>query len=214
MDFGAENQIFGVFVFDGDCGICTKSVQFLKYVVAAKLDFVPYQVASLDEMGITKEDCQRAAQLIAFSGERFQGFDAFRLALGSSPSKELHLVAKIMKMRMVRTVGSWVYDKVASGRHNGALGGRGCRLPQTHGSAKTENRTEAWERIKADKSTKFAFELNSLIGEPEEIMTEWSYFRHQLNLVSVSFLIAAVLLSMRILFDDIIGYPFGWQMFS
>ncbi len=64
-------------LFDGDCGICTKSSELVKWIDASQRFVVqPYQSfseAELAQFGITYAQCDKKLQVIAKSGKVHQG---------------------------------------------------------------------------------------------------------------------------------------------
>ena len=52
-------------VYDGDCGFCTTCVHLMQRLRLDRgLEVVPWQLADLDALGLTAEQCQTAVQLV------------------------------------------------------------------------------------------------------------------------------------------------------
>ena len=209
-------KISDIFVFDGDCGICTKSVEFLKHVVGAKFIFVPYQLAPLSQLELTEEECQKAAQVVPKIGIRSEGYDAFEAAFRSSANLLPRFLAGLMRFSIVRFFGLFVYSRVAKARHTGALGDAAgaCRLPTKHQVENAFDRSQGWKMLEASRPMDDSAVVDSLTRSRQEVYDEWTEFRRQLALVGAQWAIASLLLAIRIVYDKIVGYGWGWQMFS
>lgn len=68
-------------VFDGRCGFCTRSVEWLLARCREPFHAVPWQSISLGELGLTEREVQRAAFWIEPTGRRFEGAQAVARAL-------------------------------------------------------------------------------------------------------------------------------------
>ncbi len=104
-----------VFYYDGYCGMCLRLVQWLERMDSrGRIVWIPYQ--SLDEppTGITWEDMDRAAYLVADSGEISEGFYAIRALLTKLPA--LATVGALMWLPGVSLIGAPVYRLVARNR--------------------------------------------------------------------------------------------------
>jgi len=206
----------GLFVFDGDCGICTKSVEFLRHVVETDLRFIPYQVANLDDFGLTEQDCQRAAQVVFPNGGRNEGYDSFRISFLRSAHAMSRAIGFVMSIRVVRFVGRYIYSRVAQGRHTGALGDMAgaCRLPETSPTQLSGSRSERWAKLAVER-VELDDDLVDIVTQSRgDVMEDWGIFRRQAWLVSAQWAVGALLLGMRLTYDTVIGYGWGWQMFS
>ena len=74
-------------IFDGDCGICTQAVRQARKMRNSRVyRFLPYQSfsdASLIEMGLTRERCRAAVQLVTNGNHAATGaFAVNRFLLG------------------------------------------------------------------------------------------------------------------------------------
>lgn len=209
-----EEEIF--FIFDGDCGICTRAVELLRHIVRTTLVFVPYQIAPLHELGLTSKDCNRAAQVVSELGTREEGYDAFRFAFLSSPLLSARLVAWFMTRGLVRPMGRFVYSRVALARHSGVFGGEigACRLPPTDSAKKASGRVGGWQKLKSSHSNNPKSVVDTITLQGEEVLANWGRFTKQLMLVSSVWALGAILLAMRLIYGSIVGYGWGWQMYS
>lgn len=68
-------------LFDGDCGICTASADFLVRRVRSAADVRPYQWADVDAYGLTEADCAAAVQWVGEDAQVKSGSRAVMAAL-------------------------------------------------------------------------------------------------------------------------------------
>jgi predicted DCC family thiol-disulfide oxidoreductase YuxK len=68
-------------LFDGDCGFCTTSAEFLRRRLPSVIDVVPWQHVDLEEIGLTVADVSTAAYWVTASGMTFRGHRAVGQAL-------------------------------------------------------------------------------------------------------------------------------------
>ena len=185
----------GIFVFDGDCGICTQSVEFLKHVVQTNLRFIPYQVANLDDLGLTEVDCQRAAQVLFPGVAPSEGYDSFRIGFLRSPHAISRTIGWVMSFRVVRFAGQFIYLRVAQGRHTGALGdiAGACRLPEKLPTQMSGSRRQGWEKLAAKRGDSDEDLVDLLTRSREDVMSEWGAVRRQVWLLSVPWAVGALL---------------------
>ena len=54
-----------LFLYDGDCGFCTRSADVLRSLAPRGIEVVPYQRADLARFGVTAAQCRAAAALVA-----------------------------------------------------------------------------------------------------------------------------------------------------
>ncbi|MFW5925551.1 MAG: thiol-disulfide oxidoreductase DCC family protein [Myxococcota bacterium] len=70
-----------VLIFDGRCGFCTRSVEWLKPRVREAVRFEPYQVLDLSLHGLTREEASRHAWWVEPDRRRYRGHLAVGRAL-------------------------------------------------------------------------------------------------------------------------------------
>ncbi|MCE9501448.1 MAG: DUF393 domain-containing protein [Leptospira sp.] len=116
-----------VFIYDGDCGFCTKAAKALKGLDKThKMEVVPFQTLSHDaRSGISEEEFRQKAYL--FSGnEKFAGASAinkaYSIAMGTGWAYKLYTFP------VVRQIEDFVYTIVAKNRHKLPGGKPECKL--------------------------------------------------------------------------------------
>ena len=125
-------------VFDGDCGFCTSSAQW----VAARLErpghptarLVPWQRADLAALGTTETRAQREVLWVAPDGALAGGAEAFAcwLRFAGQPYATL---GRVMGWPLVRELAAAVYRSVARNRQRLPGGTPACALPTPVGEA-------------------------------------------------------------------------------
>ena len=65
-----------VLVFDGDCGFCTRCVEWGRRRIGAMPSAVAYQAADLAALGLTEAQCAAALQYVARDGHVYAAHDA------------------------------------------------------------------------------------------------------------------------------------------
>ena len=129
-------------VFDGDCGFCTTSAQW----VAERLDrpgrrtahLVPWQGTDLDALGTTADRAQREVLWVAPDGTVAGGAQAFAswLRFAGQPYATL---GRVMAWPLVRQLAAVVYRLVANNRQRLPGGTPACALPTPTGGAPGPN---------------------------------------------------------------------------
>ncbi len=124
-------------IFDGDCGFCTASVQWL----AARFNqgdgrdpqLVPWQFTDLALLGTTQERTEHEALWVTPEGEISGGGQAFAQWLQYRPGP-FRPLGRLMGLPVIRTVVAGVYRLVADHRDLMPGGTPACALPPTQRS--------------------------------------------------------------------------------
>jgi len=121
-----------------------------------------------------------------------------------------------MSWAIVRPIGRFVYTRVALARHSGVFGGESgaCSLPQSAATTVATDRDKGWNNLKLSQSVNPKQVVDMITRHREEVFEEWEGFTKQLTLVSAVWALGTILLVMRLIYGSIIGYGWGWQMFS
>lgn len=106
-----------MFLFDGQCGFCTRWAEWLARRLPEGHDVRPYQsIERLDEFGLTEADVRAASYWVEPSGELHGGPRAFAAALrrgrGLWP-----VLGVVLGLPVVRSIAAAVYGWVARNRH-------------------------------------------------------------------------------------------------
>jgi predicted DCC family thiol-disulfide oxidoreductase YuxK len=119
-------------IFDGDCGFCTSSTQWLAGKLHRRLGpnarLVPWQFTDLAALGTTAQRAQREVLWVATNGTIHGGAAAFADWLkfrGGAYAIPGHL----MSLPLVRSLAAAVYRVIAKNRHRMPGGSPACALP-------------------------------------------------------------------------------------
>jgi len=112
----AENSL-PVFIFDGDCGFCTMSVNFMTRWIRPRATILAWQFADLDALQLTQTQCTQAVQWVPRSGPHSSGAAAVANALRSSPVP-WPVVGALIATPGIRVLADRVYKLVAKNRYH------------------------------------------------------------------------------------------------
>ncbi|MBX6750245.1 MAG: DUF393 domain-containing protein [Micromonosporaceae bacterium] len=121
-----------VFLYDGDCGFCTRCAQFLRRRVRPPVQIVAWQAVDLTPLGVTAAECAEAVQYV--SGERVSAgpaaiADLLRTVVGRR-GLVWRLLGWVLARRAVVALAWPAYRWVARHRHRFPGGTAACELPR------------------------------------------------------------------------------------
>jgi predicted DCC family thiol-disulfide oxidoreductase YuxK len=120
-----------VLVFDGDCGMCTRSAELAARRFRPSpdaFDISPAQRLDLGALGLTVAECDAALQWVGADGRVSSGQDAVaRMLLASRPWARP--LGALLLLPGVNTLAGIVYRWVARNRHRLPGGTPACSLP-------------------------------------------------------------------------------------
>lgn len=117
-------------VFDGDCGFCTRSIEWGRRRIARMPAAVPYQRADLVALGLTVEACRTAVQFVDAAGRVSAGERAVAGLLRSA-GLPWSPIGAVLSAPGIRPVAGLVYRWVARNRHRLPGASDACALPPT-----------------------------------------------------------------------------------
>ncbi|MCQ9353123.1 DUF393 domain-containing protein [Corynebacterium sp. 153RC1] len=112
-------------LFDGDCGFCSASVEWLKRKV--EFEAVPFQFSECQEFGISETEMNSQVWLIE-DDEKYGGAVAFARLLGKSQLMVLRHFGAFLLLPGVKFIAQKVYALEAKYRHLLPGGTPACRL--------------------------------------------------------------------------------------
>jgi predicted DCC family thiol-disulfide oxidoreductase YuxK len=119
-------------VYDADCAFCTRSAQFARRWVDRRGRYAvrPWQQLDLGALGLTAEQCVRAAQFVTATGEVRAGHRAVASALvhGAPPLRPL---GSLLLVPGVSWLAARLYAAVAAHRHDLPGGTAACRVDES-----------------------------------------------------------------------------------
>jgi predicted DCC family thiol-disulfide oxidoreductase YuxK len=118
-----------VLVFDGDCGFCTTTANWIKKNSKVALDIAPYQWTDLSVYGLTTEEAAAKVQLV-IGGKIFAGHNCMAKLLLIQPNVFLKLVGAVMVMPGVNPISAKAYEWIAANRQKLPGGTPACKMPR------------------------------------------------------------------------------------
>lgn len=117
-------------VFDGDCGFCTTTRNWLEAHLPRFPEAVPWQWADLDELGLTRDD---VADFVWYLTRRhsYAGARAFAELLKAQPTVGLRFAGWLLATPPFSIAAALGYNVIAAHRHRLPGGTPACALPRT-----------------------------------------------------------------------------------
>jgi len=120
-------------IFDGDCGFCTTSANFIVRWIRPEAHVVPWQHVNLAELGLTEQQCTEAVQWVTTNGSIRSGSQAI-MAMLATASAPWRVLGRIGESPPVAVLADRCYRWIAA--HRGMLPGAtpACAQPITASS--------------------------------------------------------------------------------
>jgi predicted DCC family thiol-disulfide oxidoreductase YuxK len=116
-------------VFDGDCGFCTTTANWIKKNSRVALEIAPYQWTDLEQYGLTTEEAAAKVQLVV--GDKvFAGHNCMAKLLLIQPNVFVKLVGAVMVMPGIEPISARLYTWIAANRQKLPGGTPACKLPR------------------------------------------------------------------------------------
>jgi predicted DCC family thiol-disulfide oxidoreductase YuxK len=118
-----------ILVFDGDCGFCTTTANWIKKNSRVAIEIAPYQWAELEQYGVTADEAAAKVQLVV--GDKvFAGHNCMAKLLLIQPNVFLKLVGAVMVMPVIEPISAKLYTWIAANRQKLPGGTPACKLPK------------------------------------------------------------------------------------
>ena len=121
-----------VLLYDGDCAFCSSSVRLLQRFVAQLPAIEPFQLADLEPLGVTTEQCAAALQWIGADGRRAEGERAIAQVLVDAGTG-WRILGRLLRLPGVSWCAGVVYRWVARNRHRLPGGTPECAVRSSQG---------------------------------------------------------------------------------
>jgi predicted DCC family thiol-disulfide oxidoreductase YuxK len=104
-----------VLVFDGDCGFCTTTANWIKENSKIAIEIAPYQWTDLNQYGLTTEEAAAKVQLVV--GDKvFAGHYCMAKLLLIQPNVLLKALGALMVAPGLNLISAKVYEWIAANR--------------------------------------------------------------------------------------------------
>ena len=117
-------------IFDGDCGFCTTSVNWLKSRLPYFPEAQPWQWIDLDSLGLSEDDVTHYAWVVT-SRHQYAGHLAFAAILRMQPSPGLRFLGHLTSTVPFSWVAALGYQLVARNRQRLPGGTPACAMPRS-----------------------------------------------------------------------------------
>lgn len=115
-----------VLVFDGDCSFCTSCARLLERI-GPQAEIVAWQLADLDELGITAAQAAEAVRWIEADGTVRAGHEAIAAALGTA-GRPWRVAGRAILLPAISPLAAAGYRLIARNRHRLPGGTPACRV--------------------------------------------------------------------------------------
>ena len=102
-------------LFDGDCAFCTSCARLLERI-GPEAEIVAWQLADLDELGITEEQAAAAVHWVEADGTVRSGHEAIAAAL-STAGRIWRIPGRALLLPGISPLAAEAYRLVADNRH-------------------------------------------------------------------------------------------------
>jgi predicted DCC family thiol-disulfide oxidoreductase YuxK len=117
-------------IFDGDCGFCTSSVNWLRRNLPVMPEAAPYQWTDLGRYGLTTAEASAKLRMVV-DGEVFAGHLAVSAILRHQPTAPWRFAGWLLASPPFSPIGAAVYALVARNRQRLPGGTPACAMRPT-----------------------------------------------------------------------------------
>ena len=114
-------------IFDGDCGFCTTSANFIVKESKPEVTSIPYQWAELQEFGLSREQAEKKVY-VNVDGKNYSGHKAVAKLLRMQPNYLLRVIGGLALVPPFTWAGAGIYWLTAKYRHKLPGGTPACKL--------------------------------------------------------------------------------------
>ena len=116
-----------VLIFDGDCGFCTSTSNFIKAKTSVPMEIHPWQFIDVSEYGLTQAQVAAKVYFIV-EGTAYSGHEAFAQILIAQLNGFIRAIGHILMAPPISWLARPGYSLVARFRHKLPGGTPACKL--------------------------------------------------------------------------------------
>ena len=117
-----------VLIFDGDCGFCTTTANYIVKKSKVAIKATPWQYQDFAGLPITKEQCADQVYLLV-DGKAYGGHEGFAMTFRVQPNPVVRFIGMVAMSPALRWFAKPTYRLVAKYRHKLPGGTPACKLP-------------------------------------------------------------------------------------
>ena len=128
--FVPVKKTLNTLIFDGDCGFCTSTANFIVAKSRSPITAVAWQLTDVTEFGLLTQQTADRVWLVNGSGEKYSGHEAFAQILILQRNRLLTFVGYALLIPPICWVARPGYRLLARYRHLLPGGTPACKLPR------------------------------------------------------------------------------------
>jgi len=117
-----------VLIFDGDCGFCTSTANFIERKSSSSIEVHPWQFIEVSKFGLTEAQVSSKVYMVV-NGESFAGHAAFAQILIQQRNLLIRAVGHLLMYPPLSWIARPGYALVAKYRHKLPGGTPACKMP-------------------------------------------------------------------------------------
>jgi predicted DCC family thiol-disulfide oxidoreductase YuxK len=116
-------------IFDGDCGFCTTTANYIVKHSKTAIEIKPWQYVDFTNLPVTSEQCADQVYFL-IDGVPYGGHEAFAMILRSQRNVSLKAFGSILMLKALRFITTPAYRLTAKYRQKLPGGTPACKLPK------------------------------------------------------------------------------------
>lgn len=117
-----------MFLYDGDCGFCTRAARWLGTMIGDTEVIRPWQTVDIGECGLTEDDLESASYWVE-DGQARRGAKGIAAALTSADRRRWQFAGAMVSLPPLTWVAEAIYEVVARNRHRMPGASDACQRP-------------------------------------------------------------------------------------
>lgn len=116
-------------IFDGDCGFCTTTSNYIAKRSKNSIEISPWQFTDFTNLPVTAEQCADQVYFLV-EGVPYGGHEAFAMLLKTQKNFLLKAAGSVLMWKALRFITKPAYRLTAKYRHKLPGGTPACKLPR------------------------------------------------------------------------------------